>query len=71
MRSLINAIFTCCAGCQWRLLPCEFPPAGKRATSCELWFHCWQKAHAMPDGIALFALDLANREDFISVIQAD
>ena len=26
-------------------------------------FHCYQKAHAMPDGIALFALDLVNRED--------
>jgi hypothetical protein len=33
-------------------------------------FHCCQKAHAMPDGIALFAPDLATREDFISVLLA-
>jgi hypothetical protein len=33
-------------------------------------FYCCQEARAMPDGNALFVLDLANREDFISVLQA-
>jgi len=32
-------------------------------------FYCCQNAHAMPDGIALFALD-ASREEFISLLQA-
>jgi hypothetical protein len=32
-------------------------------------FYCYQKAHAMPDGVALFALD-ASREDFISLLKA-
>jgi hypothetical protein len=29
-------------------------------------FHCAQKAHAMPDRIALFVLDVANCEEFLS-----
>jgi hypothetical protein len=32
-------------------------------------FYCDQKAHAMPDGVALFALD-ASREEFISLLKA-
>jgi hypothetical protein len=32
-------------------------------------FYCYQKAHAMPDGVALFALD-ASREEFISLLKA-
>ena len=31
-------------------------------------FYCCQKARAMPDGVALFALDLASREDLTSLI---
>jgi hypothetical protein len=35
-------------------------------------FHCFQKvhAHAMPDNIALFVLDTANRDDLLSVLEA-
>ncbi len=33
-------------------------------------FYCWQKAHAMPDGVDLFILDVANREEFISLLEA-
>jgi hypothetical protein len=32
-------------------------------------FYCYQKAHAMPDGVALFALE-ASREEFISLLKA-
>jgi hypothetical protein len=31
-------------------------------------FYCYQRAHAMPDGAALFALD-STREEFISLLQ--
>ena len=33
-------------------------------------FHCFQKAHAMPDNIALFVLDAANRDDLLAVLEA-
>jgi hypothetical protein len=33
-------------------------------------FHCYQKAHAMPDNIALFVLDAENRDDLLSVLEA-
>jgi hypothetical protein len=33
-------------------------------------FYCCQKAHAMPDGFALYALDVASRDDFASLLQA-
>lgn len=32
-------------------------------------FYCCQKARAMPDGVALFALDLASREDLTFIIE--
>ena len=56
--------------CHWfnrrdrRPVPTSCPPSPEAEDLLTRFgFHCWQKAHAMPDGIALFALDLVNRED--------
>jgi hypothetical protein len=51
-----------------RLLALSSSPEGQLLLT-RFGFRCCRKAHIMPDGLALFALDLVIRQDFTSLLE--